>query len=648
MNFRNSTELKKDAEPKKNAIARQDLEHKVKLANALPITLFFILVVIAGAMFEKQLELTYSNLVAISLLPEVKESNEEEVTKQTFEINPETQLAVDALYDAIIESSDLTIDFKQISQLSVEEQLVAKAIVAKKLRRKKHYDKSLAIIVSLTQQQQESQQLVFTKAYSLAKLGHNSAAIISYEHLLSIQISHQAANINLGLLYLDGKYFVKAEQVFTRGVENTAGNKKAKNFSGLADALYQQKKYQQALAAYQKSIEYRPAYPSSWSNLAKTARTLEDHQLALDSYQKSISLDKNNSKIRVEYADYLNSRLDFKRSIEQLKRAKAINRENISIRLKLSFSYLQAGKPINARKQLNLAKKNIQKPFEKRQSDAIQKYLSENYPEAVALLRSNLKKNRYNDFDYYLLARSYIALNKIKTAKLYINKIHSESLFYHQAKYLLAEALSAANQNEQSILLYREIIAKIADNPDLLNQASKAEQLAGNYQESIQLVKKALALRSNRRLLLRKADLIWLLGEQDDALRELEQLVDRYPSYLRAIYHLASYNHKLGKRSEAIEGFTNLLEQQANYGDAQYQLSVIYFENNDFTQSQQLLKAYLQRKPASKRSRLLYARTFCETGQFQTCEEQLELVLKFAPDYKPAFDLQQSLKDAIK
>jgi hypothetical protein len=228
MNSRNKTESEN------NARAELDLEHKIKLANALPITLLFILAVIVGAIFEKQLESTYNNLIAISLLPEVKEGNEEEVAKPSLEVYPATQLAASALYDVMLESSDLTSDFKRLSHLPVEEQLIAKAITAKELRRKKHYKKSLALIVSLTQQQQESQQLVFTKAYSLAKLGHKSAAIISYEHLLSIQKTHQAANINLGLLYLDEKYFTKAEQVFTRGIEDTAGSKKAKNFSGLA------------------------------------------------------------------------------------------------------------------------------------------------------------------------------------------------------------------------------------------------------------------------------------------------------------------------------------------------------------------------------------------------------------------------------
>jgi len=628
---------------------QNDLQHKIKLANALPISLVFILVVIVGWLFERQLETTYAETIAISLSPDSKEGSEEETVTEVKIAAPQTQAAADKLYEAMIDENKKTVEILQldyINQLNPQEKLIAISIAAKNLRSKKYYEESLELIVSLRQEDQEALELIFSKASVLAKLGNTDAAILSYENLLSIQSNHQAASINLGFLYLDEGHLLKAEQIFRKGTLNSAGNKKAKNYAGLGETLYRQGRFQEAILSYQKSIEYRPSYALSWRNIAKSAKKSGDHQLVLDSYQKAISLEKNNLKIRLEFADYMMMRMNFVSAIEHLKKARQIDRESFSIRLKLAFSYLQARKPINARKQLNLAKKSIQREKEKRKSEAMQKYLSDKYQDAIELLKKNLKKNRNNNFEYYLIAKSYVALGRNKDAQKYVGKITEDSLYFYQGKYLLAEAFVDNNQADKSVEIYRQIIAEISDNPRLLYQAAKAEQQAKNYQHAVDLVTLAIKIRPNRRLLLRKAELYWQLGQNDRAVQELTQLIEAYPSYLRAIYHLADYNHQMEKLSASVEQFTNLIEQRANYGDAQYQLAFILFKQQDFAQAEELLAAYLLRKTDSKRSRLLYARTFCETGQFNECKEQLELVLKLAPDYQPALELKKLIEES--
>jgi len=624
-----------------------DLKHKIKLANALPITIVFVGLAIAGWLFESDLEATYSNTIAISLFPVNKGNNEEESVQPITPTNEKTNNAGELLYQSMVASPNNKVDLpleNVFNSLTESEILVAKTIAVKRLKSNRYYQQALELIEGMTPQQLESQRLVFSKAYILAKLGSRLAAIASYEYLLTIQQNHQAANINLGLLYLDEGEVKKAENVFSRGVLQTAGLKKAKNYFGLGDAHLQQENYPLARESYSKAIEYFPAYAPSWRRLGKVARLMKDHKLASDSYQKSISLDKNNIKTRLEYADYLISRLEYVKAIEQLKFAKRIDRESFSIRLRLAFSFLQAGKPINARKQLNLAKKNIQNETEKSHSEALLKYLAKNYLETIKILKGNLKKEAGHGFEYYLIARSYTSLEKFKLAKNYLDKIPLNSDYYYQGRYLLAKSLMENDRFAESVEIFRTITSAIADNYLVLNQASRAEQMSLNYRQAVELVNMALKLRTDRRLLLRKADLHWLSGEQNVAIEQLEKIVEDYPSYMRAIYHLASYNHKLNNRSEAIAGFENLLKQRASYGDAQYQLAIIFFEQSDFLLSQELLAAYLLKKPDSKRTRLLYARTFCETGQSQLCKEQLELVLKIAPGYQPALELQESIR----
>ena len=626
----------------------EDLAHVIKLANAIPLTLFVLFLVIIIGIFEGSLEASFSDITTVKLSLETEDEEHDEEDVEDKKIEAETLTASNILYESIPHAENIEFEYLEsvaLSNLSDKEKLIALALVAKRLRKNKKYEQSLALIIALSQKNQEELGLVFSKAYNLAKLGHKEAAVISYEHLLNLEPRNHAANINLGMLYLALKDYSNAESVFLFGVASTAGIKKSKNIYGLASVYLVNLKYDKAMQSFRKAIEYRPDHGLLWKKLANVAVIVGDHKLANDSYQKSISLEPNNLARRLEFSEYLFRRLDFMTAIEHLLKAKKLDRDNFSVRLRLSIAYLNASKPINAKKQLALAKNTIQLPSEKIRSEALQLYLNSKYIEAIKILKRNFNMADNVDFEKYLIAKCYVAINRRIDAKKYLDRLSEKSKYFTSGQYLLAEAYIDNGQTKESIAQFQNLVAEVGDNPKVLLQIAKAYQIAGDFEAAIKMVNEAIAIKESKQLLLRRAELWWLGGAQKQAIDALESIVNQYPNYLRARYHLANYNYLISNNDVAIEVFSQLLDIRSSYGDALYQLGKIYFEQTKFHESQELLGEYLLQKPDSKRTRTLYARTFCELGQSLECQQQLELVIKLSSEYQPALTLLEQIRE---
>ena len=512
------------------------------------------------------------------------------------------------------------------------------------LKNEKHYRKALNIVNSLSKIELMKNDLLFYKASLLSKIGDKEEAVEHYEKFISVSPLSQAGLINLGLLYLEQKEFNKAEVIFKKAIKLTSSDKKAKSYSGLGESLYQQKKYDIALKNFKKSIEYRPKSVLTWRNIAKTSQKLGEHLLTIDAFTKAVSLEKNNFRTRVEYANYLISRMDYLPAIQQLNTAKSIKNSNFDVRLKLSFSYMMLNKYINAKKQLDFAKKNIQKKSERRLSDAVLKLLSNNHTESIKLFKKNIKRKKIEGLAFLMLALNYDKLKRPKTALKYLLQVKPDFLYYLQSQQKIADIYIELKRFNDAVTIYKKLFPFIKENPELLYKASLSEEKANHYNESMRLISLALKIKQKKRWTLQKVKLYWLLEEQDKAILELKALLAKYPRYTRARYFMANYLNKLGELEQSISQYTELLSISSSYGDAQYQLALLYFNNKEIEQAQLLLKDYLYVKADSKRGRTLYARTFCEADQFQQCREELELVLKLDPNYKAALDIYNTLK----
>ncbi|MBN1494698.1 tetratricopeptide repeat protein [Candidatus Peregrinibacteria bacterium] len=107
----------------------------------------------------------------------------------------------------------------------------------------------------------------------------------------------------LGMIYLKQDQFGKAEAIFKQLIYG--GENDAVFFSNLGRALYEQKKYEEALEAYLKAIDLDATRPGRFVSAAEVYRRLDNKEKAAEMYKKAIELDERNIDYLLVFAQFL-------------------------------------------------------------------------------------------------------------------------------------------------------------------------------------------------------------------------------------------------------------------------------------------------------------------------------------------------------
>lgn len=101
----------------------------------------------------------------------------------------------------------------------------------------------------------------YNRGIAHAQQGDVAAARLDYEAALALRPRYFEATYNLGLLTLDQGDAAGAVRLFEQAVERAGGPARARAWFSLGRALAKAQRRDEALAAYDKAIEYQPAYP---------------------------------------------------------------------------------------------------------------------------------------------------------------------------------------------------------------------------------------------------------------------------------------------------------------------------------------------------------------------------------------------------
>lgn len=649
MNSQNSNSPELSSAITKNKLDQQVVSHRVRLASGIPLSFFFISVVILGWIFEIVLSKLEQQKITVSIEAISRDVDEvEKNNKQKQFISEEHQKLAIALYQLTVDDSVDLSNFDIlpiINHLPSDDKNIVFTLVIKRLTKEGNFELVSDILSNFTVEKRLRLDVQFSMAFSQSKLGKNVDAIESYQALLSDNDSNQSVIINLGTLYLRERQYTKAQQHFLTSIDKVSGIKKAKVFSGLAEAQKNTNQLEQSIKSYQKSIEYRPSYAPSWRHLANlSALVFTDHPVTLQRFDKAIALDKNNTEIYLEFAKYLIKKMDYILAIQELKKAKKLSRNRFDIRYLLIVCYSFENKSINASKQLKLAINIAKRSRDILVVNALADYLAADYRSSINLFKGLLKKNRDNSIEYYLIAQSYIAINKDKSANIYLNKISEKSYLYYPSQTMQARILFRQKSYRTSLNIYELLLTKITDEASLFFDASFPAEKLSELEKSIGLMKNALNHGDRPSYQLRLIELLWRSGSRADAFDLLDRLISDKPHYLKAKYRLASYLYQNGQIDRAISAYLLLSSHKADYGDVQYQLAKLYYEQRELETSLLYIKAYLDDNIDAKTARLLNARVFCEMGQSANCLDALQLLLKLDPNFQPAIKFAESLE----
>jgi tetratricopeptide (TPR) repeat protein len=146
-------------------------------------------------------------------------------------------------------------------------------------------------------------KILYSKAVKYYEKGDMEEAEKKLIQVTALDERFPDALHKLGLIYLKQNQFGKAEAIFKQLIYN--GENDAVYYSNLGRALYEQKKYEEALEAYLKAIELDALRPGRFISTAEVYRQLDNKEKAEEMYKKAIEMDPENLDYLLIFANFL-------------------------------------------------------------------------------------------------------------------------------------------------------------------------------------------------------------------------------------------------------------------------------------------------------------------------------------------------------
>ena len=326
-------------------------------------------------------------------------------------------------------------------------------------------------------------------------------------------------------------------------IKNPEQNKKFLDYIKQARKYESQGKIIEANQYYLKAENIFPDRYEAKFGLAKTYGWLRKHDLAIGYYKELLKLTPNNADLLKVYADYLKSN------------KKYLAKSNIP------------------KSEIIFLKKGIEPtPIE------------------------NLEQNK-TFLSYIKQAQAYESQNKTTEANEYYLKAQEIFPDRYEAKFGLAKTYGWLHKNELALKYYQELLKETPDNVDLLEAYANYLKDNKDYEQSLKIYKKLIAVTKNDKYKINIAEIFLQQKEYDTALNLYFEIYNKNPDNLQA----------------------------------QKGIALSYFISGDFKKAVEFYQGYLN-KAQDPESELNYAKSLFYTGNIPTSLQILENYIKLYPN----------------
>jgi len=177
--------------------------------------------------------------------------------------------------------------------------------------------------------------------------GDLESAIIQFKKVVDLTPKNSNAYSNIGAIYyVDGQY-ERAREMFEKAL---ALGKNSAAASNLANIYYMQNRFQDAASMYKIALEDSPDTYYLWGNLGSAYELGGFMENAQEAYHKAIEkantvlkINPNDAEVLADLGAYYSDVGDSINALHHLKRAIAINPENMTVQERAVFTYEKLG-----------------------------------------------------------------------------------------------------------------------------------------------------------------------------------------------------------------------------------------------------------------------------------------------------------------
>jgi tetratricopeptide (TPR) repeat protein len=331
---------------------------------------------------------------------------------------------------------------------------------------------------------------------------------------------------------------------------------------------------------------------------ARAAQKRGDNATAIDKYQAMIKLAPH---LAAAYNNlgmlYFDSH-DYARAAEVLQHGMEISPNMPSAAAMLGMSYFQLGKNDKAQPLLETALRANPK------DDQVEMVLvhilinERKLPEASSRLNDYLARNPKNQEAWYLLGKTYLQMSEDALKK--INEIDPDSVVAHE---IAGEIDESMHNYDLALVEYKKAIDKAPQTPGTHMHMGDAYWHVGKWQSAQTEFRAELANDPNSCIARWKlADAILEANDSsDEALSELNRVVERCPTLMQARVDRARALVRLGKHTEALPDLLMAEKESPNEPTIHFLLAAVYRAQGNSAQAQTEMQTYgrLQREASA-------------------------------------------------
>jgi tetratricopeptide (TPR) repeat protein len=331
---------------------------------------------------------------------------------------------------------------------------------------------------------------------------------------------------------------------------------------------------------------------------ARAARQRGDNPTAIAKYQAMIKLAPH---LAAAYNNlgmlYFDSH-DYTRAAEVLQHGMELNPNMPSAAAMLGMSYFQLGKNEKAQPLLEAALRANPKD-DQVEMVLVQILINERkLPEASSRLNDYLARNPKSQEAWYLLGKTYLQMSEDALKK--INEIDPDSVVAHE---IAGEIDESMHNYDLALVEYKKAIDKAPQTPGTHMHMGDAFWHMGKWESAQTEFRAELTNDPNNCIARWKlADAILEANDSnDEALSELNRVVERCPTLMQARVDRARALVRLGKHDEALPDLLMAEKESPNEPTIHFLLAAVYRAQGKSTEAQTEMQTYgrLQREASA-------------------------------------------------
>lgn len=218
-------------------------------------------------------------------------------------------------------------------------------------------------------------------------------------------------------------------------------------------------------------------------------------------------------------------------------------------------------------------------------------FILDQYDQALELFKEALTHNKNSAAINYKIAQSYYALDKKEEALSYIIKA-SEIAPSNKYYYILtADIYTGMSNFEQAAEVYEQMMVNAAGTDSYLYELAALYLYQNDLEKALATYEKAKQrFGIIEEVAYQKQQIYQKIGKSDEAINEIRQLVDAYPTESIYVIDLAKLMSDNGRLDEAISILEELLQEDTSNAQASVLLSEAYRKSGDREKAMQSLK----------------------------------------------------------